>query len=91
MRKVEWVDSYGYRRASLLRDDDPDEIRESGVLVGPPNLDRLDWDEIKRDLHNELFKRGLFTWHDVQARQTGVKGAVLAVLRKRVAMLYREV
>ena len=90
MRRVEWTDRYGYMRAALLRDDDPDEIKEAGVHIGPPNLDRLDWDEVKRDLHNELFKRGLFTWHDVQAAQDGVKIAILAVLRKRVVNLYRQ-
>lgn len=89
MKLVEWTDENGFKRGSLLREQDPEVLKESGVPVGPPNLDFLDWEGLKRDLHNQLYQRGLFTWDDVVAKQNGVTSAILSAMRKRVVTLYR--
>lgn len=89
MRAVTWTDKRGYRQRSLVRDGDPDEMAEQGVLQGPPPLDGLDWEAIKRDLHNALVDAELFSWRDVQEKK-GLRGAILSSLRKRLVYLYRE-
>ena len=89
MRKVIWEDRNGYVRASLIRDGDPDEAAEHGIPVDPPNLDRIDWEEVKRDLHNALVRKGLFTYKDVQRQQRGVTASIISVLRKRVIDIYK--
>jgi len=42
MRKVSWVDETGYKRVSLVRDNDPDSMAQAGIPLGPPDLNELD-------------------------------------------------
>jgi hypothetical protein len=90
MRKVEWIDKEGYMRVSSVRDEDPDELAHEGISLDPPSVERLDWDAIKRDLHNQLVMRKLFTYDDLVRKQNGVTGAVLAAVRKPVITLFKE-
>lgn len=90
MRCVEWKDGRGCLRRSLVRDGDPDTLAPQGVPQDVPDLERIDWEELQRELHNELHRRGLFTWGDVQRSQNGLTGAILAVVRRRLVALYRE-
>jgi len=90
MRIVEWKDKEGYMRRRQVKDGDPDELGPLGVPVESPDITTLDWDEIKRDLHNRLMARGLYTFQDVQRSQTGISSVVRAVLTKRIMLLYRE-
>lgn len=90
MRLVEWTDDDGFKRAALVRDNDPDEARESGIPLGPPDLYELDWDAIRCELHNELMNRRLFTWNDVVAAQDGLTNTIKRVLKRRLVTLYRQ-
>ena len=89
MRVVTWTDRHGRKHRSLVRDSDPDEMASQGVLQDPPNLDELDWEGIKTDLHNALVDAGLFSWRDVQERR-GLRGAILSAMKRRLVYLYRE-
>ena len=90
MRLVQWTDSEGYVRQSFIKDDDPDDMAEKGIRHEPPELDRIDWEAVQRDLHNDLVNRGLISWADVQAQQNTLEPAILAVLKRRLIALYRE-
>jgi hypothetical protein len=90
MRMVIWEDRNGYVRASLIRDGDPDEVAEHGIPVDPPNLDLIDFEEVKRNLHNALVRQGLFTYKDVQRQQRGITAAIISVLKKPVVDLYKQ-
>jgi len=90
MRKVIKVDRFRYKRAYLVKNEDPDEKAEEGIQLNPPDLDLLEWEEVKRDLHNMLVDRGLFTWMDVQRAQNGVTASILAAMRKRLITLYKN-
>ena len=52
MQTVEWTDEDGRRRVRLVRDalDDPRE----GIPLEPPDVDRMDWHAIQRDLGDRL-------------------------------------
>jgi len=89
MRAVTWTDNNGYKHRSLVREEDPDEAAPQGILQDPPVLEGMDWEAIKRDLHNLLVDAGLYSWLDVQQRQ-GLEGAILGAMRKKVIHLYRE-
>lgn len=89
MKLVKYTDARGYNYLSLIRDGDPDEAAPQGILQGPPPLDELDWEAVKRDLHNQLTEMGLFSWKDLQEKK-GLRGAILSALRKRLVYLYRE-
>jgi hypothetical protein len=88
MRTVTW-EKNGYKHRSIVRDDDPDEMAEQGILQDPPNLENLDWEGIKQDLHNALVERGLYSWRDVQEKR-GLRGAILSSTKRRLVQLYRE-
>ena len=89
MRLVQWTDKHGYKHRSLVRDDDPDEMASQGILQDPPNLDELDWEAIKRDIHNRLVDAGLISWRDVQEKR-GLRGAILSSMKRELILLYRE-
>ena len=90
MKLVEWEDEQGWLRRSLLRDEDDDQHAPMGVPQGVPDVTQLDWENLPRELNNELHNRQLFTFEDVQRSQDGLTGAVLAVLRRRLIRLYRQ-
>ncbi len=89
MRTVIKTDRFGYKRAWLVKDEDPDELAEQGIPLTPPDLDLIEWEEVKKDLNNILVERGLFTWKDVQRSQNGVTSAVLTAVKRRVITLYK--
>lgn len=90
MRMVITTDRRGYKKAYWVKDEEPDELAEQGILVSPPNLDFLEWEEVKKSLHNTLVERGLFTWMDVQRAQSGVTAAILTAMKRRLISLYRN-
>ena len=90
MRRIVFEDRYGKKHVSMVRDGDPDDAAPNGIILDPPDLERLDWEEIKRDLHNALVDAGLVTWADVQRKQ-GLRVAILRAVRKKLVYLYREV
>ena len=91
MKIVDYTDDRGRRMRSLLRDDDPPEWarQNRGIPQNPPDLEMLDWEDIKVKLHNELAVRGLLSFEDVQRQQTGLSSAIKAVLLPRLMKLYR--
>jgi len=89
MKRVEWTDEQGKKHSRLVQDNilqDPDE----GIPLEPPDIERLDWEAIKRTLHNELFHRGLIDWQAVQRSGNGLQAAILAALHRKLQDLYRE-
>ena len=91
MKIVDYTDEQGRRMRSLLRDDDPPEWarQNRGIPQNPPDLELIDWQGVKIDLHNELAVRGLLSFEDVQRQQTGLSAAIRAVLLPRLKKLYR--
>lgn len=90
MKIVEWVDEQGFKHKSLLRDQDPDRLAPSGVPLDPPDLNRLDWEGLKRELHNLLLEKGLRTWKDVQKSQNGVTSSIVTVFKRPIISLYKS-
>ena len=89
MRRVIWKDRNGYMRAALIRDGDPDEMADQGIPLNPPDITRLNCEELLRDLHNELVMRGLFTWKDFQGGRGKINSVFRTVFKKRITDLYR--
>jgi hypothetical protein len=80
---VTWTDAFGRRWATLIDESEPDSAASSGLPLGPIPLGALElplWFEVL--LHNELFKRRIFTFAEASARdgrqrlQDAVRGAV---------------
>jgi hypothetical protein len=89
MKRLTWTDEKGYRHSSLVRDEDTDAFAPYGIPCDPPDLNLLDWEEIKKELWNRLVDQQLFTWADVQHQGLGLSGALRGVLLPRLNVLYR--
>ena len=89
MKKIEYTDEEGFNHLSLIQNNMSLSDAQKGILLDPPDLTRLDWDEIVRDLHNLLVKRGLITIKDVNELQT-LNNTILKVIAPRISELYRE-
>jgi predicted nuclease with TOPRIM domain len=65
-------------------------MAQSGIRHEPPDIERIDWDGVKRELHNELVRRGLVSWHDVQVQQGTLLPAITNSIKRQLIPLYRE-
>ena len=77
----------GREYLSTIRDIDTD--ASIGILEGPPDLEQLDWDEIKTRIHNLLLKKRLFSLDDIQRRQSDLEWAVYSAVIKSIFKLYQ--
>lgn len=89
MKLVDYTDQNGFKHKVLIKDGDGEEMAPYGVPVGPPDLDALDWEYLKREMNNALFENELFTWDDVQRSQIGVQPA-LTIMKRALIALYRD-
>ena len=90
MRLVIYEDKDGWKRGSMIRDDDPDSYAPKGLPKNPPDLRGLDWEGISREINNALVDQGLFTWRDVQLAQNGVTSIVNNIVRRRIVALFKQ-
>lgn len=90
MRKVVITDAQGYLRAFLIREADPDSVAEQGIPLSPPDLGVLDWEAVKRELHNGLVERCIFSWQDIEREQDAISNLVRFVLKRRIIALFRQ-
>lgn len=88
MKQVKYTDEQGRKHLSTIRDMDSDP--SIGFLQSPPDLDRLNWQELKVNLHNLLVDKKLFTIEDVQRYQQEFNHAVLVAISKPIFRLYQE-
>lgn len=90
MKVVKWVDKNGYKRQSLLRDEDPDDMALQGIPLEPPDLSQIDWQEVQRLLHNALVDNGMIEWNDLVTRPNGVTNAIKTSMKRIVTNLYKD-
>ena len=87
MNVESYVDERGYKHRVLVSNDGD---IESGITQDPPDILSLDWEAIKRDLHNELLEHRVINFSDVQSNHNILSRIVKTVLVKRLVMLYKE-
>lgn len=88
-REVSWIDGQGWRRASILPSSDTVSPPEAGIPVGPPDLNDVDWESVKRDLHNRFMDGKLYSWSDVQRNHGLFTAALMHQLRAEILRIYR--
>lgn len=89
MRLVEWEDESGYKHLALVRDDDAREMFPYGISLDPPDIELLDWREIKKNLHNLLVELRLSDWRDAQKNKASITSAILGSVRRPLSELYK--
>lgn len=88
MRVVKWTDENGWVHRSQIRDSDPDSAAKKGIPRDPPDVNQIDWEAVKRDLHNLLADRGLINLADVRSKGEHLRSAAQSVLYERLIALY---
>lgn len=88
MKHLEYHDSRGYKQRSLVRDTDTDPT--IGIPQELPDIESLDWETIKRDLHAKLLDRQLLELSDIQQRQADFIWCITAALKKPLMRLYQK-
>jgi hypothetical protein len=80
-----------YRYFVMDGDNENDEsVREHGIPSGPPDLDLLDWDGIKRDINNALLKGNVYCHEDIRKSQDIINYIGTIVKRKVIALYATE-
>ena len=85
MNKVKWTDDQGYDHISLTKGKP-----EDGIRLDVANVNNLDWEQIKRELHNRLVSAELFNWEDVQSKP-GLQGIIISSIKKHIIHEYKKV
>jgi hypothetical protein len=87
--KILTYEEKGKRHNRLVRDTDTDPF--VGMPQDPPDIDLLDWEQIKIDLHNLLLDMKLLTVKDLENDHANLlTSAILSVMKTRLIRLYRE-
>lgn len=89
MRYVTYEDDKGYLHRSLIKDDDPDSKAKYGIPRDPPDVNLLDVDGFKREIHNAMVKSEMFTLSDVMKQANGLLPLV-AVAKRYIFALYQQ-
>lgn len=87
MKIVEYIDQNGLRQRSLIKEGDRPEW---GIHLSPPDVNRLDWQEIKVNLHNLLLDKQLLGMEDIQRHQQEFITCIVTALKKPLTRLYQE-
>lgn len=89
MKLVQYKDERGYLYQSFVPENFPISEAEKGIPNNPPDLDRLDWDAIRRELNNLLVNRNLITLRDIDT-SGGLSNAILSTILPKLVELYKE-
>ena len=89
MRLVKWTDNDGYDHLAWVKNNTSDLDAPEGLPADPPDIHAIDWDEVKKELHNQLVERQLIDWEAVCQSENGLNNVILSVLKRRLQSLYR--
>lgn len=89
LKTVQWTDQDGYDHRAVLRDDDDESKPQYGVPIGPPSMELIDWEGVKREINNFLVQEGVSSYTDLTQSQTAMS-FLCNVIKRHVATLYRE-
>ncbi len=90
MKIVGWSDNRGYNHKAVVRDSDPESAATLGIPCDPPNLDMLDWDGLKRDLHNHLLDMDLTSWENLVKYDGAIASAISRTFKRPLVNLYKR-
>jgi len=85
VNRIKHIDENGYNQVVMSLDHNP----ENGLPIHQFDIHSIDWDQVKKELHNELIDRELFTWEDVQLKG-GLENVIKTVLKKHLIYQYKR-
>jgi predicted nuclease with TOPRIM domain len=88
MKPVVYTDKNGFLRRVLIKDDDGLEMAEFGLPAGPPDINMIDWEVIKKLVNNAFVENEIYTLADLQKKR-GLE-TVANIVKRHVQELFRE-
>lgn len=89
MKTVVYEEASGKLHRVTLPDSMEAALAEQGIPGDPPDINLLDWDALRIQLHNSLVKNDLFALSDLQ-RNDKLKNVILTTFQRPITNLYRE-
>ena len=92
MKTVEWTDERGYDHRALIRDEDSKMVAQKGmgISLDPPDVDMIDWEKVKRNLHNLLLVHGLTSFSAVNTSRAPLGAVLIKALKREVIALFKS-
>lgn len=92
MKLVEWTDDRGYKHKALVRDTDTEAMAQQGMgmALDPPDVEQIDWELVKRDLHNLLMLHGIINWESIKSDNPFFTASLIKALKRHVVALFKE-
>lgn len=88
MKAVTYRDSHGYLRRVLIRDIDSAEDAEFGIPDGPPDVRRIDWEAVMKQINDLLVTENIQTSTELQGKYA--LETIGNIVKRHVQALYRE-
>jgi len=89
MKTVSYIDNNGYNRVRTIRQSVPNKEAFRGIPSEPPDLSVIDWEEVRKELHNLLLARGLISLENVNHSKI-LQNSITSVLQPKIVALYLE-
>jgi len=83
MNRVKWTDDQGYKHVSLTLGKP-----EDGMILDL-DLSQMDWEAVKRDLHNRLVEKDLLKWQDVMDKG-GLQSAIVSAVKPHLIQVFKK-
>ena len=90
MKIVNWTDTGGFRHRAIVHDNQTEHDAPNGIPLDPPDLDRMDWEGVRRELHNALLDHGILDWMDYQ-QHNNIVNIITGAVKRGLVTLYREI
>lgn len=90
MRAVRYEDEDGFMHQSFIKEDMPLSEAHMGIPHEPPDITRLDWQEIQKEINNLLLERDLITLKDVSNQRGALENTIKAIIIPKLIQLYKE-
>ena len=90
MRLVRYETDDGWKYQSWIPDNMPALEAEKGIPHNPPDVTRLDWNGIQREINNLLIDRELITLKDVDNHSGMLGNTILKTILPKLIELYKE-
>lgn len=92
MKRLQWFDARGYLRQALVREEDTLEMaqRGQGLPADPPDVEDIDWEVVRRNLHNALAQYHLTTLEQVNHSTAPLSSVCNKALKAEILRLYQR-
>ena len=92
MKLIEWTDERGYKHRAMVRDSDSSAMAQQGmgIRLDPPDVEQIDWESVKRDLHNLLVLHSITNWEHIKSDNPFFTASLIKALKRHVITLFKE-